>query len=164
MPFCRCQDLLNRSSMICISRLWISSLCSSILSKCSFRSTPCCWIIGITLSFRWMPWLESSASVIWRMSCSSHRSSLLAVWRWGLLWLQLPLQGNRQHVCQWGYPQALCFCSWPSQYIRDLLLTCELAFGRWFGGVYVFFDACDRFIPDLQTSALNGFFAQSINN
>ena len=100
MPFCRCQDLLNRSSMICISRLWISSLSSSILSKCSFRSTPCCWIIGITLSFRWMPWLESSASVIWRMSCSSHRSSLLAVWRWGLLWLQLPLQGNRQHVCQ----------------------------------------------------------------
>jgi len=56
MQFCRCQDLLNRSS---------------ILSKCSFRSTPCCWITGISPSFRRMPWLEISASVIWRMSCSS---------------------------------------------------------------------------------------------
>jgi len=71
MQFCRCQDLLNRSSMIFISRLWISSLSSSILSKCSFRSTPCSWITGISLSFRRMPWLESSASVIWQMSCPS---------------------------------------------------------------------------------------------
>ena len=62
---------------ICMSRLWISSLSSSILSKCSFRSTPCCWITGISLSFRRMPWLESSASVIWRMSCSSPSSSRL---------------------------------------------------------------------------------------
>ena len=77
MPFCRCQDLLNRSSMICTSRLWISSLSSSILSKCSFMSTPCCWITGISLSFRRIPWLESSASVICRMSCSSPSSSLL---------------------------------------------------------------------------------------
>jgi len=72
MPFCRCQDLLNRSSMIFMSRLWLSSFSSSILSKCSFRSTPCCWITGISLSLRRMPWLESSASVIWRMSCPSY--------------------------------------------------------------------------------------------
>jgi len=103
MPFCRCQDLLNRSSMMCISRLWISSLSSSILSKCSFRFTPCCWITGISLSLRRMPWLESSASVIWRMSCPSsgllrRRASLKSLG----LYLSLSLFGwflPLQRIC-----------------------------------------------------------------
>jgi len=106
MPFCRCQDLLNRSSMICISRLWISSLSSSILSKCSFRSTPCCWMTGISPSFRRMPWLESSASVIWRMSCPSssllrRRASLKSLGLYfslSLFGLFLPLLGICLHL------------------------------------------------------------------
>jgi len=125
MQFCRCQDLLNRSSMICMSRLWISFLSSSILSKCSFRSTPCCWITGISLSFRRMPWLESSASVIWRMSCPSssrlRRTSLKSLGLYlslSLFGLFLPLLDTylrpRIHSsplsCAWVRCTGRCIC------------------------------------------------------
>jgi len=126
MQFCRCQDLLNRSSMICISRLWISSLSASILSKCSFRSTPCSWITGISPSFRRMPWLESSASVIWRMSCPSssrlrRRASLKSLGLYlslSLFGLFLPLRGTclrlRIHStplsCVWVRCTGWCTC------------------------------------------------------